>query len=379
MKKVFVFAMLLLVSCVLSANTRKQIQFVDENGDIRTDVTSVTIWDVGTTTASTLTINEAATASITNPMTSSSTNTGLDAGNGTIIFCSAANSFDLQIVVGGVTVKFYAITTITKKITIPNTVSTGLVLGAVPTYYIWVSPSGDDSTSGNGSFTTPYKTITKALATATATRNTIMVMPGTYSEVDLVWPNVNGLTLEAPFGGVSVEQSTKAGTAVLTIAPTSTATWSASIANIEFVSDYTAGTCIAIANANISANKKLIVELKNTTLSTKNPTDKSLTVANTVATVAVRVYASGDMETWEGLVSFAALNASDRLRIYHHRVIGAITMSGAVASEIALIGSCVPVPTMNAANRFTNSGCWHEDDGDPDTYSAYTDAYNVTR
>ena len=83
MKKLFILALIALMASIsLAANTQKQIRFVDENGDVRTDITSVTVWDLSTTTASTLTTTEAGGTSITNPMTTSSTNTGLDTGNG---------------------------------------------------------------------------------------------------------------------------------------------------------------------------------------------------------------------------------------------------------------------------------------------------------
>jgi len=120
MKKIFILALVALIASIsLAANTQKQIRFVDENGDVRTDITSVTVRDLGTTTASTLTTDEAGSVSITNPMTTTSTNTGLDAGNGIITFCSAASSYDIKMTIGGVGVNLYSIPATKKQILLP--------------------------------------------------------------------------------------------------------------------------------------------------------------------------------------------------------------------------------------------------------------------
>ncbi|MGA1979469.1 MAG: DUF1565 domain-containing protein [Sedimentisphaerales bacterium] len=240
--------------------------------------------------------------------------------------------------------------------------------------FIWVSPNGDDS--GDGSFTSPYLTITKAFTQVTAVRPIVMVMPGEYAEVDLVWPNINGVRLIAPFGSVLIGQSTKAATAVITMAPTTaTSTWEAYISEgIDIESDYTGGTCLAIANADIT--KKMVIQV-DADLSTKAVTDKSVTITNTVSSAAIRVYAAGNFPTWEGTVTFVALNASDRLRVYNHRIIGAITQTGAVAVELTFINSAIPTVTKTSEAALNNINCWHETDADPDVYTAYTNAYDT--
>ena len=120
MKKLFILALIALMASIsLAANTQKQIRFVDENGDVRTDITSVTVRDTGTTTGSTLTTTEVGGTSITNPMTTTSTNTGLDAGNGIIIFCSAASTYDIKMTIGGNGINLYSIPATKKSIMIP--------------------------------------------------------------------------------------------------------------------------------------------------------------------------------------------------------------------------------------------------------------------
>ena len=375
MKKIFVFAMLILLSCVLSANTRKQITFVDDQKQPRTDLTSVTVWDLSTATASTIYTDLAGSIVITNPMTLTSSRSTIHAASGTIFFCSSADTHDIEVVVGGVTVKFYAIGGVETTLTIPRTVSTGLVLGAVPTYYIWVSPSGDDSTSGNGSFTTPYKTITKALATATTTRNTILVMPGEYAEAALTWPEVNGVVLAAMIPGtVTVNLTTAATTPVITIYPASaSSTFGATISGIDIESNFNSGVALRIDNTYIT--KKLNVYLNDVGLSTKNVTDSSLVVVNGAgAGQAIRVYATGNYSTWEGLVDFTAADTGDRLRIYNTRIIGSVTMNEAVVSELSLINCATPAPTVHSNTLITTLGCWTETDADPDGYTIIADA-----
>jgi len=120
MKKLFILVLVVLMaSTSMAANTKKQIRFVDENGDKRTDITSVTVLDAGTTTASTLTTTEAGGTSITNPMTTTSTNTGLGAENGVMTFCSAASTFDIKMTIGGNGINLYSVPTTKKYIMIP--------------------------------------------------------------------------------------------------------------------------------------------------------------------------------------------------------------------------------------------------------------------
>lgn len=241
--------------------------------------------------------------------------------------------------------------------------------------YIWVSVDGDD-TLNTGSFVLPYKTISKALTVATVARPNIMVMPGTYAEVDIVWPNYTGIRLASAFGGVKITQSTKAATAVVTMSPTRTSSWSASISNIEIESDYTAGKCINIANANVTAGNKMNIYLDNVALSTKAATDFSLVATGTVAG-AIRVYATGNYPTWEGIITWTSFNTGDRLRVYNHRIIGTPTAAAAVISEVSFVNCAVPAVTPHSDCLFTNVNCWHESDADPDVYTAYTDQYSV--
>ena len=379
MKKLFILALVaLMASITLAANTRKQIEFVDDQDKPRTDITSVTVWDLGTATGSTIYTDIAGNTAITNPMTLTSSRSTIHAAAGNIFFCSEVATHDIEAVIGGVTVKFYAVGGTLTILTVPNTVSTGLVLDIAPDYYIWVSPAGDDSTSSNGSFKNPYLTITKALATATATRNTIMVMPGDYDEVDIIWPNTSGISLKGVFGGVTISQATDAATAVITMAPTRTASWYASISNLTIKSDFSTGTkgkCLNIANVNVTAGNKMGITLNNVNLSTKAVTDFSLVSTGTVAG-SIRVYATGNYPTWEGIVTWTSFNTGDRLRVYNHRIIGVPTAAAAIISEVTFINSALPAISPHTNTLISVISCWTESDADPDVYTDYTDRFS---
>lgn len=94
------------VPAYAAAYQQRQIQFVDERGEPRTDLSYVKIWNAGSTTASTLMGDSAGSISITNPMTPTSTNTGLRPDNGMATFWTTKSAIDVEAAVGGVMVKF---------------------------------------------------------------------------------------------------------------------------------------------------------------------------------------------------------------------------------------------------------------------------------
>ncbi len=241
---------------------------------------------------------------------------------------------------------------------------------------IWVSPKGDDS--GDGSLISPLLTIAAAFAAVTATRKKIIAITGEYSEAAaLTWPDVNGVELLAAFGEVTINLATPVITPVLTIHPsTATSTWSATISKeIDIESNFDSGVALRIDNTHIT--KKMNIYL-GAGLSTKNVTDTSLAIVNGAGSgQAIRVYANTDFNTWEGAVTFTAADASDRLRVYNTRIIGAITQTGAVAVELTFINSAIPTVTKTSEAALNNINCWHETDADPDVYTAYTNAYDT--
>jgi hypothetical protein len=237
-----------------------------------------------------------------------------------------------------------------------------------PTTFIVVGKNGNDTT-GIGSFDLPYLTIAKAVSVWTATRHTIYVLAGDYSEVALVWPNTTGLSLIG-LGPVSISNS-DAAPAVLTVAPTFTAsTFEATIKGIGL----SAAAQIGLKIANAAMTKKLNVYVDGLEVGADS-TGNSVDIAGTVSGQAIRVYATN--LDCENLVNFAANNAGSRLRIRNGDLTGGITCSGAVAAEVTLRNVQVLTSGLTVAAEWTlcNIGCVYATDADPAVHSQFADAY----
>lgn len=240
---------------------------------------------------------------------------------------------------------------------------------------IYISKDGSDTT-GNGSIVRPYLTVTKALASVTTAKKTILIFPGTYSEAAaLVWPSVTGVSLIGIGDKVAITAPETVTTQVLGINPTYTAgTFEASITNIE-IDHGTAGQD-GIVVTNTACTKKINLYLKNV-YGSGEATDKSLLVTNTRTDAAIRAYITGNGETWEGLISFVTTDVGDRLRANSIKALGGITVAGAVAAEVTLTNTGILTSglTVNGANKLTNVGCWYMTDADPTVYTALNNAY----
>jgi hypothetical protein len=245
---------------------------------------------------------------------------------------------------------------------------------ATPPTYAVVSKGGDD-TDGNGSFGNPYLTITAGLAALTSLRNTLIVLPGEYKEAALVWPNVTGLSLVAPFGEVSIV-NTDAAAAALTIAPT----WTASSfeATIKGAVNINAtATKIGLKIANAAMTKKLNVYLDGLSAEMTDSGD-SIDIAGTVSGQAVRVYAKNlDLE---GLLHFTANDAGSRLRLENSTFTGGVTVAGGVAAELSLRNCKIVTGGLASVAtewKFSHVGCIYATDADPAIYSELAAAYDT--
>jgi hypothetical protein len=242
-------------------------------------------------------------------------------------------------------------------------------LKTAPADHIVVSASGSDTT-GVGSLAFPYATITKAFTVWTATRHTIIVLPGEYAEAaTLTWPNVTGLSLVG-IGNVVISNA-DAAAQVLNLSPTYTAsTFEATITNIAIAAD----TQIGLKIANAAMTKKLNVYLDGFTASMDTSGD-SIDVAGTVAGQAIRIYAKHlDLE---GLLHFTINDAGSRLRVSDSRLMGGLTGAGAVAGEVTLLNVTMLTSgiTVDGAQQLSNVGCIYATDADPAVYTEFANAY----
>ncbi len=207
--------------------------------------------------------------------------------------------------------------------------------------YIWVSPEGDDS-SGNGSFSMPYATVTKAFAAVTTARKTIMVMPGEYEEAaSLTWPSITGVSLNGFLGhgdGATIVGAS-GETQVISIDPTvQTATFEATIANLTIsCPDGVRG--ITFNNTNVA--RKINLYLHNVPIENDTETDRALSVVHTTAGEAMRVYADGQKSIIEGLVYIEPKNVDDRFTFTNYQFDGGIQFGTTTIASVSVFKGCI--------------------------------------
>jgi len=227
---------------------------------------------------------------------------------------------------------------------------------------IWVSPDGSD-TSGNGSFSDPYATITKALTAVTAARKTIMVMPGSYTEaLSLTWPSIDLVSINGVLGqsdAVTIEGTT-GQTEVIEIDPTvQTATFNATLSNLT-ISAPTGVNGITLDNNNVG--RRINLFLHNVAIENQTETDKSLNVAHTVAGNALRVYADGRRNIWEGLLYIAPKNTDDRFTFDGFQFDGGVEFGTATIASVSTFKDCVVKDAGGAGGQDTQilnvMGCY---------------------
>lgn len=240
---------------------------------------------------------------------------------------------------------------------------------------IHVSPKGSD-TLGTGTAFSPVKTLTQALTMVTATRNKIVMDAAEYDEVSaLVWPSVSGIELIAR-NGKAIISASESITHVLGIDPAAASgTWSATLENIKISH---ADGQIGLQVDNATVGKRINLIFKNFGAEAETPTDASIDINRSgAAGDAIRVYADGQGDTIEGLVTVITESTDDRFRFKGYRLIGGLTVVGAIACEVTLINSGIKTSglTVDGANKLTNVGCWYETDANPNVYTSMADAY----
>ena len=240
--------------------------------------------------------------------------------------------------------------------------------------YIVVRADGSD-TLGAGSFGQPYASITKAFTQVTTAKKKILVYAGEYEEAaSLTWPDVNGVELNA-IGGVVTITAPGADQVIKIDPAAASGTWSAALSNICI--DAEDGQ-VGLQVDNASVGKRINLYLKNFSANQETASDASIDINRSgAAGDAIRVYAEGNGELVEGLITVITESTDDRFRFKGMRLIGGLTVVGAVASEVTLINTGVKTSglTVDGANKLTNVGCWYETDANPNVYTAFTDAY----
>jgi hypothetical protein len=235
------------------------------------------------------------------------------------------------------------------------------------------SPEGYDG--DEGSWFAPVKTLTKALSLVSASRATIIMLPGEYAEETMIdWPDISGISIIG-MGDVSISNA-GTGAAVIDIHPTYTASsMSISMKDITIAADTQIG--LQIDNAHMT--KKLNIYLDGVSIEDNTSgggSSDSISMANSTASQAIRIYANNC--SFELLVHITTANAGGRYRFRNCDFTGNLTVAGAVEAECTLIG-CVVVAAVSIAaeTHFSNVGCVYRTDADPAVLTAYADHYDT--
>jgi hypothetical protein len=236
---------------------------------------------------------------------------------------------------------------------------------------IYADPSGNDTT-GNGSIINPVASLTKAFTLVTDTRKIVLMRGGDYNEAAaVVWPGVSGIVVEG-IGDVVISSSASI-THVIGINPAAAAgTWSATLKNVEI--DH--GDIVGLQVDNASVGKRINLYLKNFTASAGSGSSIDINRSGGAGD-AIRVYADGEGNTIEGLVTVITESTDDRFRFKGYRLIGGLTVVGAIASEVTLISTGVLTSgiTVDGAVKDTYIHCWYETDANPNVYTVFADSY----
>jgi hypothetical protein len=245
---------------------------------------------------------------------------------------------------------------------------------------IVVSKGGSDAT-GSGSWTSPVKTLAKALALASDSRPNILMLPGQYDEVGgVTWPNLVAsdtydndgvltpilVTAFAGSGSVIIGNSASAKQPVITIAPTAIVDVEVYLRDVEI---YHVDGQKGIKIDNTNCAHKLIVNLDGLSTSADETTNDSILVVKGAVAPPIRIYAKNCDEI-EGLVTLVVAHTNDRYQFTHCKLLGGIVSTGAVAGLIVLL-DCVILTgtyTIDSAQVITTFNCVYVTDHD--VYSA---------
>jgi len=199
-----------------------------------------------------------------------------------------------------------------------------------------VSKGGNDTT-GDGSSSDPFLTLTAAFAAVDADNMTIIVHPGEYDEAAaLAFPVAyNGLRVAGMVGEADATVITAATGPVITIDPAArSGTYWCSFSDLTIEGDATANVGLHIDNG--TCTKKVIVSLRNVNIGMDDDqTDVAIQTVHSDDTAnAIRIYHSGAPNQIEGIVALEVDNNGDRYEFTGINFEGPIHFgNGAVAGE----------------------------------------------
>ena len=237
---------------------------------------------------------------------------------------------------------------------------------------IWVAKYGsDDYTNGRmGDIDCPYASIDAAVAAMTATKNTVIVLLGSYTLSDEVTCSISGgqiIGIGKPT--IVAAKGKDAGFVVAMAATSGTKEFTFDNLYIDHSDDETQ---VGIQVDNVGMKAKLNLYLND--LGFNSDGGNSLDVDHAVTTDAIRVYSNRSL--FEGAVNAVFKDAGDRLRFSDCTLRGGLASStDDIAAEI-MCKNCIikheGITGGHASQKLYLLGCYSETDADPNVY-AYID------
>jgi len=219
-----------------------------------------------------------------------------------------------------------------------------------------------------------YGTIQAAMDAITAAGQVIIVGPGTYAE-DVTWTKYKNCALVANVPGTVTIEAVTSFAVKMDPAVTDSKTWTGIIRGIT-LSHEEGQVGLLVNNTNVGARMNIM--LYDVDIESENVTDIAIDVNRSgAADKAIRLYATGMGNTIEGLVDYIAENGDDdRVRFWGYRLVGGVTITGAVAMEATFVccGILTSGLTVDATNVYNLIACYYETDANPNVHTACVDA-----
>lgn len=232
---------------------------------------------------------------------------------------------------------------------------------------IWVAKYGSDEYSNGrmGDIDCPYASIDAAVAAMTATKNTVIVLPGSYTLSDEVTCSISGgqiIGIGKPT--IVAAEDKDAGFVVAMAATAGTKEFTFDNLYIDHSDD---AAQVGIQVDNVAMTEKLNLYLNDLEFSGDG---NSLDVDHTVATDEICVYTKRSV--FEGPVNAVVGNAGDIFRFEDSTLRGGlVTSDGALAAEI-MCKNCIikhaGITVGDASQKLFLLGCYSESDDDGYAY-----------
>ena len=233
---------------------------------------------------------------------------------------------------------------------------------------IWVAKYGSDEYSNGrmGDIDCPYASIDAAVAAMTATKNTVIVLPGSYNLSDVVTCSISGgqiIGIGKPT--IVAAEGKDAGFVVAMAATAGTKEFTFDNLCIDHSDD---NAQVGIQVDNVAMTAKLNLYLND--LEFNSDGGNSLDVDHAATDDAIRVYAN--RSGFEGPVNADVGDDADRFRFEDCTLRGGlVTNDGKFEAEI-MCKNCIikheGITGGHASQKLILLGCYSETDADPNVY-----------